>query len=122
MSCFLSKLEMENLDGKDDGEWKLIAPLVYSSSVAGWIFKVPAGFVTDLASIPRLPLVYWLMGGKANESSVVHDWLYSSKQVSRYMADCVLVEASAVIGVSWWRRVLLFAGVRLFGASHYGKN
>ena len=60
MSAFLTELQMENATGKDDGHWRLIAPLVYQSDVAGMIFTVPTGFITDLASVPRVPIAYLL--------------------------------------------------------------
>lgn len=122
MSCFLSKLEMENLDGKDDGKWRLTAPLLYSSVVARRIFKVPIGFISDLASVPRMPLVFWLCGDTSTEAAVVHDFLYSTALVPRSVADAVFREASAVTGVPAWRRWIMWAGIRLGGASHYGKN
>ena len=32
---------------------------------------IPAGFKTDLASVPRLPFAYWLTGGTANRPAVL---------------------------------------------------
>ncbi len=119
MSQFLTKLVMENATGQDDGLWRLVEPLVYQSDVAGQTFVVPAGFETDLASVPRLPVVYLLAGGTSNEAAVVHDFLYTVHLVSRAVADAVLREASAVTGVPAWRRWLMFWGVRLGGASHW---
>jgi hypothetical protein len=88
---------MENATGKDDGHWRLIAPLVSQSDVAGMIFTVPTGFITDLGSVPRVPIAY-LLAGTSNEASVVHDFLYSTHPVPRNTADAVLREASAVTG------------------------
>ncbi|WP_353192090.1 DUF1353 domain-containing protein [Pandoraea pnomenusa] len=119
MSRFLSKLVIENATGCDDGRWRLKRALVYQSDVADETFVVPRGFVTDLASVPRLPIVYWLTGGTSNEAAVVHDWLYTTKPVSRETADRVLREASAVTCVPTWRRWLMYWGVRLGGASHW---
>ena len=119
MSRFLDRCALEAASDVDDGRWILTKSLIYESDVAGRTIVVPAGFVTDLASVPRLPVVYWLTGDTAASAAVVHDWLYSSHQVSRKMADAVLREASAVIGVPFWRRWLMWAGVRLGGAGHY---
>lgn len=119
MSQFLTRLVMENATGQDDGLWRLVEPLVYQSDMAGQTFVVPAGFETDLASVPRLPVVYLLAGGTSNEAAVVHDFLYTVHLVSRAVADAVLREASAVTGVPAWRRWLMFWGVRLGGASHW---
>ncbi|AOY93871.1 hypothetical protein BKK79_20115 [Cupriavidus sp. USMAA2-4] len=110
---------MENATGQDDGLWRLVEPLVYQSDVAGQTFEVPPGFGTDLASVPRLPVVYLLAGGTSNEAAVVHDFLYTKHPVPRAVADAVLREASAVTGVPAWRRWLMFWGVRFGGVSHW---
>lgn len=119
MSKFLTSLVMENATGMDDGKWRLTAPLIYDSDVAGKVIVVPTGFVTDLASVPRVPIAYMLAGGTSNEASVVHDYLYTSHIVDRATADAVLREASAVTGVPAWRRAIMWAAVRAFGGSHW---
>lgn len=120
MSAFLTELKVENASALDDGNWRLTAPLVYQSDVAGQTFTVPAGFVTNFASVPRAPLVYLLCGDTSSEAAAVHDFLYSAPHpVTRSVADAVLKEASAVTGVARWRRVLMWAGVRVGGASHW---
>ena len=119
MSRFLTRCALEAATDQDDGRWVLCKPLIYESDTAKQTITVPAGFQTDLASVPRLPLVYLLTGDTARSAAVVHDWLYSSSLVSRKVADAVLREASEVSGVPAWRRWLMWAGVRLGGSSHY---
>lgn len=119
MSAFLTELQVENATGLDDGKWRLIAPLVYQSDVAGMTFTVPAGFISDYASVPRAPLVYWLCGDTSTMASVVHDAIYTYHWVDRATADAVLKEASAVTGVPAWRRWIMWAGVRIGGGSHW---
>jgi len=122
MSKFLTSLLMENATGLDDGRWRLMAPLIYDSDVAGKVIVVPTGFITDLASVPRVPIAYMLAGGSSNEASVVHDYLYSQHLVDRATADAVLREASAVTGVPAWRRAIMWAAVRAFGGSHWDEK
>jgi hypothetical protein len=119
MSAFLTPLDLRDADNTDDGQWTLAAPLVYQSDVAGVTFTVPAGFQTDLASVPRIPIVYELCGDTSSKAAVVHDFLYSTHLVDRATADAVLKEASAVTGVPGWRRWLMWAGVRVGGGSHW---
>lgn len=119
MSRFLTKLRMENASESDDGLWVLVSDLVYESDLAKRVIAVPAGFPTDLASVPRLPIVYWLSGGTSTEAAVVHDWLYRSHLLPRDVADAVLREASAVTGVPAWRRWMMWAGVRAFGGAYW---
>lgn len=122
MSAFLTQLAMEAVGDDDSGRWMLTKALVYQSDIAKTTIIVPRGFVTDLASVPRIPIVYTLVGGVADKAAVVHDYLYSSGMVSRKMADAVLREASAVTGVSGWRRWIMWAGVRIGGGSRYSDN
>jgi hypothetical protein len=119
VSGFLSKCVLQIADDQDDGKWILVQDLLYVSDVAKCLITVPAGFQTDLASVPRLPLVFLLAGDCAREAAVVHDYLYSTHEVDRATADAVLLEASAATGVPWWRRQLMWAGVRLGGAGHW---
>lgn len=113
---FTGPLQVERQAG---GRWKLLADLVFNSAEVGAV-TVPAGYVTDFASVPRLPLMYWLAGDTAHEAAVVHDWLYSEQKVSRDVADRVFREASAASGVAWWRRWLMWAGVRIGGGFAWG--
>jgi hypothetical protein len=116
---FLSRLHLVEADDTDTGRWILFQPLVFDSKVAGRIITVPAGFPTDLASTPRIPIIYEVCGNIAARAAVVHDYLYTSGRESRAIADAVLREACEVIGVSWWQRWAMWAGVRIGGASHY---
>lgn len=119
MSKFLSRLYLVDADDTDSGKWNLHAPLVYQSDVAGRTITVPAGFPTDLASTPRIPIIYEACGNIAVRAAVVHDYLYTSGRESRKVADAVLLEAAEVTGVSWWQRWAMWAGVRIGGGSHY---
>jgi Protein of unknown function (DUF1353) len=119
MSGFLTKCVLEIADSQDDGQWILLETLIYQSDVARLTITVPKGFQTDLASVPRLPVVFWLTGDCAREAAVVHDYLYQSHMVDRAMADAVLREASQATGVPGWRRWLMWAGVRAGGGSHW---
>lgn len=86
---------------------------------------VPTGFRTDFASTPRLPVVYLVAGNVATKAAVIHNYLYSGKsrpRVSRELADCIFREASEVIGVSRFRRWMMWAGVRMGGISHHAAS
>jgi hypothetical protein len=119
MAKFLTTLALKDADNKDDGRWIVSRPLRYVSDVAERKIVVPKGFRTDLASVPRLPIIFLLCGDTSSEAAVVHDYLYSTQQVRRRMADAVLLEASRITGVPAWRRYMIWAGVRLFGWFHW---
>ena len=86
----------------------------------GAVAVIPLGFETDLASVPRLLWAVfppWMPGLLA--PAVLHDWLYSTKPVSRQRADAIFREAMADCGLPKWKRWAIWASVRLFGGSHY---
>ena len=118
MSKFKTSL-IVRLVSSDPEKWQLALPLVYLSDLLGLIV-VPVGFETDFASVPRLPVLFFLAGGFAKAPSVVHDFLYSEhNNFTREQADAVFLEAMEVDGVSAWRRNGMYQAVRLFGASHF---
>lgn len=73
--AFLTPLRVEQVS-EAAGTWRLLEPLCYVSPIFGGLIVVPAGFVTDFASVPRLPFSYWLFGGVGQAAAVVHDYLY----------------------------------------------
>jgi hypothetical protein len=118
MSRFVTSLRIERIeDASADGRgtWRLIDALLYDSTIAGMLVA-PAGFVTDLASVPRMPFAYLLAGGIGHAAAVIHDWLYCCHRVPRSTADAVFYEALRVLGVPRWRAWLMWAGVRIGGA------
>lgn len=121
MSEFVNPLDVRRQKPSDDDfNWILLAPFGYKSdALDGQVVVVPMGYVTDFASVPRAPLIYWLCGNTSTEASVIHDYLYDKKYVTRATADAVLREASIVSGVPRWRAWLMWAGVRCFGATHW---
>lgn len=97
-------------------QFELDAPLVFDSRHLSHAVEVPTRFRTDLASVPRLPLVWMIAGGIGNQASVVHDYLYRLRpDVARSVADAVFLEALLDSGVSHWRAWAMYAAVRVFG-------
>lgn len=78
-------------------------------------FVVPKGYHTDGASIPRW--IRWLIGPfEAHTSAAVaHDWLYDGHITDRATADLIFLEAMRLCGVHTWKRVLMYAAVRVGG-------
>lgn len=122
MSKFLTSLQVEELDDTSNdgrGTWQLQAPLQYQSDIAKRVIEVPQGFITDYASVPRIPVTYLLTGDTAHPAAVVHDWLYTSHQFDRETSDSILREAALAEGVPSWRATLIYAGVRVGGSGAY---
>jgi hypothetical protein len=102
-----------------DGSWTLRRDLVYASVVAKTVYRVPKGFNTDFASVPRLPFVYLATGNTAHAPAVVHDFLYRTGAAERTLADAVFREAMQVTNVPAWRSWVMWAGVRVAGRKHH---
>jgi hypothetical protein len=116
MDRFPNPLQVElNHDRKT---WRLLAPFSYLDPDNGLI-DVPAGFETDFASVPRLPLTYALLGTYGHAAAVLHDFLYTSADLLRADADRVFRNALRSSGIARWRAWTMWAGVRLFGRSRY---
>jgi hypothetical protein len=130
VSKFLSALRVEQTsDTANDGrgEWKLTAPLLYKSDLTGDVYIVPVGFSTDFASVPRVPIAFLLCGDTASRPATLHDYLYTAVNgkhpvPDRATADALLREAATAEGVPAWRVWMLWAGVRVGGASHWSKR
>jgi len=100
-------------------EWMLAGDLEYQGNED--MFKVPWGFVTNFASVPRM---FWSIVSpwdKHMKAAVVHDYCYKTGCVSRLDADGIFRRMMKELGVSWWRRQAMYRAVRLFGGSHYKK-
>ena len=83
---------------------------------------VPAGFITDGASVPR---IFWSicppMSGSFGEAAVVHDFLYSAlgPEVTKEFADDVLIQIGRWDGANILECMLVFLAVHIFGFSHF---
>ena len=123
MSRFVTTLKTEQTDRRT---YKLLDALVLADDDQRTII-VPAGFVTDFASIKVLHnaflfVLFALVSGYGNYAATIHDWLYLGGQLSRKDADAVLYRALRAEGVARWRAWLFWAGVRIGGAKHYTKT
>lgn len=84
--------------------------------------RVPKGFKTNLASVPRL---FWpLIGpfGKWTMAAIVHDYLYDKECVNKFTrkeADLVFYEAMRYHHVNTITARVMYYMVRLFGKGSY---
>ena len=115
MGEFKTKLQVES-QGKF---WKLLSPLVFDSDKHGEIV-VPVNFLTDFASVPRIPFIYAVFGNTSYSAATIHDYLYSGlHQISREDADAVFLEAMESRKQSKWHRKVMWKAVRWFGKGSY---
>jgi hypothetical protein len=123
MSRFLTDLSATEID-EFANLHRLDQPLDYWSDILQQLVRAPAGFITDKASIPRIPLVYDAEGGKCDKAAVIHDLLYTLgsaglMKIDRATADAVLREAILASGYSQFTAAVFYAAVRMFGESHW---
>lgn len=91
----------------------LHGPLIYNHPLKR--LRVPEGFRTDFASIPR---GLWNLLPKLDRhllAAVLHDWLYSTALVPKPECDAIFLAAMAELGVSRWKRYAMYLAVRLCG-------
>jgi hypothetical protein len=86
------------------------------------VIVVPAGFVTDFASIPRAFYSVYLPTGRYQWAAVVHDYLYWEQTTTREEADKVLLHAMTESGVSSINRKIIYDAVRLGGGAAWDNN
>ena len=122
MSRFLTTLQTEQL-----GKWnhRLLADLVLEDDLG--TFTAPAGFQTDFASLQVLHnavlfVFFALVAGYGNLAATIHDRLYTTGQLPRQHCDAVFYRALRAEGVAAWRAWIMWAGVRLGGATHYNQT
>lgn len=121
---FLTTLDVRFQDGI---KWQLTAPFVaiaLHKEGAPTLIRVPDGFVTDFASVPRLPLVYLKFANRAHQAAVLHDYLYSVGGVEedRQYADTVFLQGMLDTKMDEEDAAWMYNGVRSFGAPHFNYN
>ena len=93
-----------------DAQWRMIV--------------VPAGMLTDLASVPRLARSFVGRVGRHLEAAILHDYLYGAWQdrdggipdpEEREFADRLFRAAMAAANVSWIKRGAIFKAVDWLG-------
>jgi hypothetical protein len=93
--------------------WRVQAPFIATTKTAGRI-EVPAGFVTDLTSIPR---ILWVASTPADwpEAAVLHDWGYRDAHLPKDVADRVYREVMETLKASGVRVRLRYWALKWFG-------
>lgn len=124
MSAFLTELEFSLKPGSDTINI-LSSPLIYQSDLAGGIV-VPRCFETDLASVPRLPIIYSLWGNRCHREAVLHDFMYRRSRLIGFdypfmLANRVFLEAMLVRKVPAYIAYPMFLGVCAGGYPSYHK-
>jgi uncharacterized protein DUF1353 len=109
---FITKLQVEEVD---DVNWRLLSDLIFKSKDVE--YRVPVEFQTDFASVPRATAWLYPRTGLYSKSAVLHDWLITCMLPTGYIdsvhVDRMFREAMKASGVTFPRRWIMWAGVRL---------
>lgn len=108
-----SEVKIQAVHGKP-GFWRTLEELDYIRP-NGEVIKVPTGFITDFASVPR-PLWSLLPPfGRYTAAAVLHDFEYWRQNRERVDADRIFMEAMIELNVKRWRRWSMHRAVRMGG-------
>ena len=78
--------------------------------------RVPIGFRTDMASVPKL---FWNIvsrWGVHAAAAVSHDWMYENQHMNRKVADKMFLTAMKEDGVGFFKRWAMYSAVRVGGS------
>lgn len=107
-------------------EWRLTEPLDYGTD-DGRIIRVPAGFVTDLASIPAIARPIIPVNDLHREEAALHDYFYHRKGAiwdrekkhsiyyTRQEVDLIFYQTLLESAVPKWKARAMCTAVNLFG-------
>lgn len=105
-------------------DWELADDWTFE--YGGSSYRLPKGFRTDGASIPRF---LWRVCGTPLEvprlyAALVHDFLYSGgdASVSRCEADMIFRDIQIALGRPRWKCYVEYWALRAFGGSHWWEN
>ena len=105
--------------GDKPEQWVLTEECIYQSDLLGddgnpVKVVVPTGFVTDLASIPRIFRFLIVKNGRHRAAAIVHDYLCRLKLgFNRVTGDKIFLEAMKLCRVPRLRRRLMYIVVRM---------
>lgn len=102
--------------------WRVLTPFSYKISETEWV-TVPAGYLTDGASVPK---IFWNIippWGQYGQAAVVHDIICEyltiikdgvPERVSRARCDEILNEAMESLGVPALKRLTIYSAVCMY--------
>ena len=106
----------------DGTNFMLVDPLFYEIKRTGKTITVPAGFVTDFASVPWYARSLISVLGRHSIPAIVHDYLYWEQRCTRDQADDILREAISEYSSSWRDQIAVDYAVKYGAQSAWDQN
>lgn len=109
------RIEYVGPNGQGRTLWLVLEGMEVEHPLLPLHYSIGFNWQTDLASVPRVALLWLIAGGDAPASAVVHDWLYKTGFLSRMQADRVFRDLIQIESYSVVKAWILWSGVRLGG-------
>jgi len=124
---------LKNRDGRH--LYLLLVDLIYQSDLLKNNVTTKKGFITDLASVMQIPVIYDRISDMSQGPFVTHDDNYNRAVLPRDISDKILLEgmmatyipsteprliAAIIDAEAKSEREAIYYAVRVGGASHYG--
>jgi hypothetical protein len=106
----------------DGRNWIVRQPLIYTIGISKDTLTVPAGFVTDFASIPQVFHSLLRQNGNYLLPAVVHDYLYWKQTCTREQADQILWLGMIENRFPAFQRAPIYVAVRTAGGFAWEAN
>src|SRR5262245_3830974 len=106
----------------DNQAWMLVRDYVYVIGSTQTEIRVPKGFVTDFASIPKSRWWWRSPNDFYSRAAIVHDYLSWTQKCTRLQADNLMLIAMKESDVSSSTQFFVYRGVRLGGESSWDEN
>ena len=106
----------------DATHWRLVEPLTFRIEASTDSVVIPAGFVTDFASIPpRLQSLISPLGPHLFPA-VLHDYLYWAQSCTRSQVDSLFLKAMVQMNVPRFESFAMYQAVHRFGHKSWQRN
>ena len=90
--------------------------------IGGMPILIPAGFVSDGASVPRFLWAIIPPYGRYTKAAIVHDFLYKTGLFTKAQADWIFLDMMDHCKVLVWKRNVMYAGVCAFGQNAWNHH
>jgi len=124
MSSFTSDLIVRS---HNETKWQIVKEFQFyhEDGCMKTYIRVPHGFITDFASVPRVLWSILPPTGRYTKAAVLHDYLYSNAShldLNRKQCDKMFLQAMEILGVKKWVRNTIYRAVRIFGKNYFRKD
>jgi len=103
-------------------KWEVVEDFKFAIDRTNDVITIPKGFVTDLASIPRIAYTFFPRSVKFDLAGCVHDYLYSIGYKDRKVSDLIMKDILKLIFDIKRIYNQMYYAVRIGGRNRYGKH